>query len=290
MNENSIVYVNSEFVPLSQAKISIMDRGFLYGDGLFETLRAYDGQVFKLNEHLARMGHSANALKIPIPMELVELGRVVQTLLEKNNLKDAIVRITLTRGVSDHGILIEDSSPTLVLFARPIGESLQCYETGVSIVLVPGVTSALPGISQGIKSCNFLSQILLRENARQKGAFEAIALSDDNLLTEGSVSNVFLVKDGILKTPALTSCILPGITRQTILEIASAHKIECMETELMAPSLYSADEVFIVNTGWEIMPVLEVDGRRIGSDVPGLLTRRIHFYYRKIIEALNDPC
>jgi len=235
------------------------------------------------------MRRTASALQLSVPQTQLELADIIAILLEKNGLQDGIVRITLTRGVSGHGILIEDNPPTLVLFARRVGE-IVFYETGVSVVLVADGISALPGISQGIKSCNFLSNIILREYARQRGAFEAIGLDAKEHLTEGSVSNVFMVKDGILQTPALNAFILPGITRQTVLEIAEGLDIETMETELTPDLLYDADEVFIVNTGWEILPVVEADGRVIGSGVPGPLTRCIHEGYRKIIEALNNPC
>jgi branched-chain amino acid aminotransferase len=289
MNDDSIVFLNSDFVPLNEAKISVMDRGFLYGDGIFETLRAYGGKIFKLQEHLERMRHSASVLQLSVPHTQMELANIIAILLEKNDLQNAIVRITLTRGVSDHGILIGDNPPTLVLFARSVDE-IALYETGVSVVLVADGISALPGMTEGIKSCNFLSNIILREFARQRGAFEAIGLDVKERLTEGSVSNVFIVKEGILKTPDLNASILPGITRQTVLEIADGLEIETMETELTPELLYDADEVFIVNTGWEIIPVVEADGRRIGSGMPGPLTRRIHEGYRKIIEALNNPC
>jgi len=289
MNDNSIVFLNSEFVPLNEAKISVMDRGFLYGDGIFETLRAYDGKIFKLQEHLERMRRTASALQLPFPQTQMELANIIAILLEKNDLQDAIVRITLTRGVSDHGILIGDNPPTLVLFACPVSE-IAFHETGVSVVLVADGISALPGMTQGIKSCNFLSNIILREYARQRGAFEGIGLDAKERLTEGSISNVFLVKEGILKTPGLNAFILPGITRQTVLEIAEGLDIETMETELTAELLYDADEVFIVNTGWEIMPVVEADGKRIGSGAQGPLTRGIREGYRKIIEGLNNPC
>jgi len=289
MNEDSIVYINSEFVPLNQAKVSIMDRGFLYGDGIFETLRSYGGKIFKLQEHLDRMCRSATALQLQLPLPPGELVGIANALLEKNNLQNAILRITLTRGVGEHGILIDDHPPTLVIFARPVGR-LEIDDSGVAIVLAPDGASALPGIAPGVKSCNFLPQILLRETARRKGAFEAIGLSDKGFLTEGSVCNIFLVKDGVLKTPALNSLILPGITRQTVIEIADKEGIECLETSLTPESLYNANEIFIVNTGWEIIPVAEVDGRKINSEVPGPVSELIKSAYRKIVEALNDPC
>jgi branched-chain amino acid aminotransferase len=268
------VYINGEFFEEGEAKVSVFDHGYLYGDGVFETLRAYGGRIFRLEDHLIRLWTSAEGISLTFPWQKETLTKVLRECLSVNDCRDAILRLSISRGAGPPGLdpaLCEH--PTLVVITRPFsGYSSDAYERGVPITIVPIRKNLSEAIDARIKSTNFLNNILAKIASRRVGAEEGILLNQEGYLTEGTVSNLFFVSGGILYTPSLAGGILEGITRRVVLEIAREEKIT-IETGLFLPErLYKADEVFLTNTSYEVMPVRRVDHREF---TVGAVTRRL---------------
>ena len=284
--QEPIVYINGLFKPLKNAKVSILDRGFCYGDGLFETMRAFNGKVFRSNQHLERLFRSLPLIFIDLPMTLNEVNSVVKETLDRNKFKNAIIRLTVTRGINEPSFQIDQEvAPTLVIHARPHKpppKSIYCK--GVNISLICMQAPVLLGVNQSLKSCNYLSNILLFKFSQLQGSMEGIIVDPILGVTEGATSNLFIVKDGILKTPASNNSVLEGITRQVVLEIAMNHKVPVSKKLLVSEDIYNADEVFITNSGIDIVPVVRVDDKPIGNKKPGILTNFLRDEFLKFIE------
>ena len=289
MSTASIVYLNGQFVPLEDARVSILDRGFCYGDGLFETLRAYGGKVFKLGWHLDRLEQSAQSIYLELPESKETLTSVIYETLNKNNLTDAVIRLTVTRGESFPGLAIDESShPTLVVHARPFKPVPEAwYREGIKISLRPRSAPKISGVERQIKSLNYLSPIMSLKQAGDQGAVEAVLLDDSGRVCDGTTSNIFIVRQEVLLTPAVNECVLAGITRKVILEISREMGIASEEKELNQEAVYQADEVFITNSGLEVLPVTKVDDVTVGDGRPGPLTRKLHENYLKWVD--EDP-
>jgi branched-chain amino acid aminotransferase len=283
---NKLVYLNGLFWHIDKANISVLDRGFIYGDGLFETFRSYSKKIFKVDEHLDRLYYSASLIFIEIPMTRGEIKSALNELLILNGLSNALIRLTVTRGNQGSGISIDyASAPTIVIQARPLTPKLQTYyKKGVTVSLFKNSAYRTQGISDQIKSCNYLSQILMREKALKVGSFEAILLDNKNNITEGTISNIFLIKNNQLVTPKLNEFILKGITRQVVLELARANNVSCKETMVSKKNLYEADEIFITNSGIEILPVVTVNNQVINKGKPGPITKFLHMLFLKSFE------
>ena len=281
-----IVYLNGKFVALKNARVSVLDRGFTHGDGLFETMRAYGGKVFRLDLHLQRLVRSAKSIDLPMPLPQVELAAAIEKTIRKNRCPEAYVRLTVTRGTHRPGLSMDSSVPaTLAIYAEPLTPTPQkLYRRGVSIALFPATATRTGGLQTQVKSCNYLSQIIVRDMAARQNAYEGILLDGKNRVAEGAACNIFLVRDGIVKTPRLSSFVLPGITRQTVLDIAREQGLPCFERILKRDDLYRADEVFLTNSMIEILPVTQADNRKVGNGKPGAITRRLHAAYLKMIE------
>lgn len=275
------VYINGDFVTEKDAAVSIFDRGFLYGDGVFETLRAYNGKVFRLKEHLERLWAGVQYLKINLCDEIESLERVITDLLRVNHLSEAYIRITVTRGMASRGIDIDvDSSPTVIIFARNFQQiERELYNNGVRLILSKRISQRVPD-EYNLKSINFLNNILAKYEATKNGAFDAIMLNKDGYITEGSICNIFFVKDRVIYTPSLSSGVLRGVTREVIKEISSEIGFEIKEKEVSLKELMVCDEVFITNTLIEIMPVKEIDGRYFEI---GPITKKIQFLYNELV-------
>ena len=284
--QDSVVYINGLFTPLKNAKVSILDRGFCYGDGLFETMRAYKGNVFRSDHHLERLFRSLPLIFIDLPMTRQEVRAVLQETLNRNKFKNAIIRLTVTRGINEPSFQIDpEVPPTLVVYARPHHPLPKAiYRNGVQITLLTLPAPTLPGVNQGLKTCNYLSNILVREISQRQGSMEGIIVDPILGVTEGATSNLFIVKQGVLKTPAVNNSVLEGITRKVVLEIARGHKIPIEKGLLTAEDVLTADEVFITNSGIDIVPVVRVDNTSIGNKKPGILTRFILDEFLKSIE------
>ncbi|MBC8283235.1 MAG: aminotransferase class IV [Nitrospinae bacterium] len=284
--QDSIVYINGLFTPLKNAKVSILDRGFCYGDGLFETMRAYKGNIFRPDQHLDRLLRSLPLIFIDLPMTRQEVKAVVQETLDRNKFNNAIIRLTVTRGINELSFQIDpEASPTLVIHARrhqPLPKAI--YSKGVQITLLTLQAPNLPGVNRSLKSCNFLSNVMLREISQRKGSMEGIIVDPVLGVTEGATSNLFIVKQGVLKTPAVSNGVLEGITRRAVLEIAMNHKVPVEKGLLLAEDVLTADEVFITNSGIDIVPVVRVDDTSIGNKRPGILTRFLQDEFLKCVE------
>ncbi len=287
-----VVYINGLFTPLCNAKVSIQDRGFCYGDGLFETMRSRNGKIFRLEQHVDRLLKSLPQIFIDLPMTRIELMRVAQDILARNKYKDAIIRLTVTRGDTQSNIQVEfDTPPTLVVNIRAFKALPKAvYNKGVKIMLFQERASLTSGLTNRLKTCNYLPNILIRELSNKKDFMEGVVVDPDFGVTEGTTSNVFIVRQGVLKTPPASPYVLEGITRQVVLEIAREHKIPLLEERITLEALLEADEVFITNTGIEIVPVTQIDSQTIGNKKPGILTGFIHDEFLKCVEAKKNPC
>jgi branched-chain amino acid aminotransferase len=281
---SEIVYLNGALLPLDRAKVSVLDYGFLYGYGLFETMRAYGGEVFCLDKHLERLDSSMEMLGIKA--EGLALKDAVMDTIRANRLADARVRITVSIG--EGGMVPDPAScgePTVLITAasyKPYPE--QVYQNGFKAVVSSIRRNSQSPLSM-LKSANYLESMLARQEARNVGVDEALFLNDKGLLAEASMSNVFLFSNGVLKTPAKESGILPGITREVVLELASKSGIDTSECNIALAELSSAYEAFLTNSIMEIMPLVEVDGRAIGSGSPGPVTRGLMEAYRELVRA-----
>jgi branched-chain amino acid aminotransferase len=287
-----IVYINGLFTSLSNAQVSIQDRGFCYGDGLFETLRASNGKIFRLERHINRLFRSLSQIYIDLPMTRFELMTVILDTLTRNNHNEAIVRLTVTRGDTQSNIQIDtDIPPTLVVNIRAFTPlSKTTYKKGIKIMLFQERACSMGALTSRLKSCNYLSNILIKKLSDEKGFMEGIVVDPDFGVTEGTTSNIFIVTQGVLKTPPLSPFVLDGITREVVIEIAKEHKIPFLEEHINLEDLLKADEVFITNTGIEIVPVTQIDTKSIGNKKPGILTGFFHDEFLKCVEAEKNTC
>lgn len=278
------IFVNGSFVNLSRAKISVLDRGFLYGDGLFETMRAYGGEVFRLDDHLDRLFLSAEEIELPFSSTRKDLRSIIKRILEINNLSEAYIRLTLSRGISEPCLISESkASPTLVIVARKFKSlSPSEYRKGWRATIVGTRQNQASPVSR-LKSLNFLNNILARKEAKAKRVDEGILLNTLGDVAEASTSNIFLVKRGIVITPREESGLLPGITRGVVLELATSLGLKAYQRKISLNELMGADEAFLTNSLIEIMPLVEIDGRQIGKGKPGLVTERIHQAYKNLV-------
>jgi len=279
---SEVVYLNGSLIPHGQASISALDYGFLYGFGLFETMRAYRGQVFRLDSHLRRLARSAEILGLPIGAP--DLKGAVMDTIQANELSEARIRLTVSMG---EGTMVPDpstcSKPTVLIMAQPYQPYPEAvYRKGFS-ALVSSIRRNSRSPLSRLKSANYLESILARQEARVARVDEALCLNEKELLAEASMGNILLVADGTLKTPGEESGILPGITRETILELASQLGINTLEHDIGLDELFHAQEAFLTNSLIEVMPLTEVEGRPVGSGSPGPLTKRLMAAYKELV-------
>jgi len=286
--EEPLVYINGEFVPKSKAAISVFDHGLLYGDGVFEGIRAYNGYVFRLNEHLDRLYASAHSLMIKIPLSREEMKRAVIDTLKKNKMKDAYIRLVVTRGTGDLGVDPRKcSKPTVFIIVGTISViPKEVAERGIRTIITWVRRDPVDGTSHEVKSLNYLNSILAKIEANNVGVDEAIILSTQGYLCEGTAENIFVVKGGEIWTPPAYTGALPGITQSVVFEIVKRIGLKIEERLITAHELFNANEVFFTGTGAEIVPVTEVNGRAIGSGKPGAITARIRKEFQKFT---SDP-
>ncbi|MEW6556222.1 MAG: branched-chain-amino-acid transaminase [Elusimicrobiota bacterium] len=270
-----MVFIDGRFYAKKNAKISVFDHGFLYGDGIYETMRSYNGIVFKIEQHIKRLFESAKLISLKLPYSKQEIKNSVYKTIKTNNFKNAYIRLSFSRGVGEIGLDTDlCKKPTLVIIAKRFKPfSAKLYREGIKMIIAKTRRNPSEAISPEIKSTNFLNNILAKIEAKKKDVFEAIMLNLDGFVTEGTVSNIFIVKNNILKTPSKKAGILVGVTRNHILQLAKKLEIKTEETFLKPDDLYTADECFITNTSVEIMPVRFVDTQRIS--VNGEITRKL---------------
>ncbi len=287
----NLIYLNGKFVPASEAKISCLDHGFLYGDGIFEGIRAYNGRVFRLEEHMDRLYLSAKAIDLKIPVEKKEFIQLILEACRQNNIETGYVRPIVSRGQGDLGLdprkctkgatMIIIAIPTLSLYG-------DAYERGLTVITSSYRRVPPEAVSPSIKSLNYLNNVLGRIEANQYGADEAIMLDIHGFVSEATADNLFIIKDGTLVTPP-TSTNLPGITRAAAIEIASLKGHPVKEQFFSIYDVWVADECFITGTAAEIGPVTKVDGRLIGDGKPGEITREIMAGYKELTMTTGTP-
>lgn len=279
------VYLNGQFVPEEEAKVSVFDHGLLYGDGVFEGIRAYDGYVFKLDRHLDRLYDSAKAIALEIPLTTDQMAQAILETLRVNKLRSAYIRPVVTRGPGDLGIDPRRcyGKPSVIIIVKEwkslYGEEIS--RRGLKAIVASTRARPPDTLSPSIKSLNYLNNIMARIEANYAGADEAIMLDTHGFVAEGTADNVFIVKRGQLLTPPTLSC-LPGITRETVIELAQKEQIPVREEFFTLSTLYSAEECFITGTAAEIAPIIEIDHRAIGSGTPGPITQKLIQKFRAI--------
>lgn len=286
MEGELLVYINGEFYPKSKACVSVYDHGFLYGDGVFEGIREYDGIVFKLREHIDRLYESAKAVMLEIPMSKEELMNAVIETLRRNKLKNAYIRLVVTRGVGDLGIDPRKcKKPNVIIIAEPLLTlySKEARLKGLSLIISSVRRDRVDATNHQIKSLNYLNSILAKIEAISAGADDAVMLDERGFVSETSSTNLFLVKDGKVITPPPTTGALLGVTRTFVMELARKLGYQVEEKEVTPFELLTADEVFMTGTGAEIVPVTKIAGRVIGDGKAGKITIRL-------IEEFEKEC
>jgi branched-chain amino acid aminotransferase len=286
-----LVWLNGELVPKSQAKVSVYDHGLLYGDGVFEGIRAYDGRVFMLGEHLDRLYESAKAIWLTVPLTKRQLQDAILQTLRANRLRDAYIRVVVTRGVGDLGLDPRKCSQPNVIIITDHIELFpdELYRQGIEMVTVSVRRNVPQALNPNIKSLNYLNNILAKIEAINAGKPEALMLTVDGYVAEGTGENIFIVKRGELFTPPAYMGILNGITRQVVMALARDAGIAVRESVLTLHDVYTADECFLTGTGAEIVPVVKLDGRPIGDGVPGPITQTLIQKFRAYTRQTGVP-
>lgn len=281
------VNIDGKLFAPEDALISVFDRGFLYGDSVYEVLRTYRGRPFQLPAHLSRLIRSAERIGLPLPRPVHEIAEEIERTLTAARNEESYLRVVCTRGGGD--VTLDPAAaaePRLVIFALPLKPvPRQWYEEGVTAAVVSVRRNLKEAVDPAAKTGNYLNNILALREARQKGADEAVMLDHRGRVTEGSSCNLFFVKDGVVRTPAMSVGILDGITRDRVLELARAEGIVVEEGELYPEEFARADEVFLTSTLREVLPITRWDGSLVGSGRPGPITRRLHAALRRLAGA-----
>ena len=262
--------------------MSVFDHGFLYGDGVYETLRAYGGRIFMLRKHLARLRRSASLIGLDVPIIEQDWTPLLQEAMTRNALSDAYLRITISRGEGDIGLDPRlCPRPTVVVISLPLQPyPAHLFQTGVNLAIVSVRRNLAAALSPQIKSLNFLNNILAKQEAGRSGAFDGLMLNAEGHITECTTSNIFFVKDGCVRTPSVACGILDGITREVVLSLAREQEIPLQEGQYTPDAVIEADECFLSNTTMEIMPVSDIDKHSIGTGMPGHVTRRLQALFQ----------
>jgi branched-chain amino acid aminotransferase len=285
------IFIDGKFLSERDAKVSVFDHGLLYGDGVFEGIRIYHGNVFKLREHIDRLYLSAKAILLEIPMTPAELMKATVETCRANKLRDGYIRLVITRGVGTLGLNPRSCKKASVII---IAGKIQLYppeyyQRGLDIVTVPTTRNLHNSVNPAIKSLNYLNNILAKIEANNAGVEEAIMLNAEGFVAECTGDNIFIIRNGALFTPPLSAGALYGITRQTVIELAEQTGMKVSEPNLTRYDLFCADECFITGTAAEIVPVVKIDGRVIGSGKPGPLTRKLTEEYHALTKVSGEP-
>lgn len=278
------VWIDGVLQRADDARVSVFDRGFLYGDSAFEVMRTYGKRPFRERAHLERLQGSCERLLIRLPLELSQLSAAVASTLEASQLPECYVRVMVTRGIGPMTIdLSVAEQPSVLVFALPLTPpTAAVYARGIHAGVLRAARATDNTRAAGAKTSNYLGAVLALHEVKERGCQEAFILGASGEILEGATSNVFAVRDGALVTPPLATGILAGITRQTVLELARSLGLVVHESALYPANLYTAAEVFITSSIREVVPVVQVDDSRIGDGVPGELTQRIHAAYRAL--------
>jgi branched-chain amino acid aminotransferase len=281
------IYISGKLYDKADAKISVYDHGLLYGDGVFEGLRIYSGKVFRLKEHIERLYLSARGIRLEIPMSQGQMAEAVEMTVKANEKRDGYIRLVVTRGSGYLGLdPRKATNPQIIVIVDDIAlYPPEIYEHGIEIITASTMRNHPAALSSRIKSLNYLNNILAQIEAVQAGCFEALMLNHKGELSECTADNFFLAKEGILRTPSIDAGILEGITRDTVIGLAKAAKIEVQEIALTRFDVYAADECFLTGTAAEVVPVVTCDGRQIGNGKPGPITRQLREQFYKLARS-----
>jgi len=287
------IYLDGKLVDKEDARVSVFDHGVLYGDGIFEGIRAYNGRIFRLEDHLKRLDESARAILLKLPQPIDEIKKAIIETVRVNNLKDAYIRLVVTRGVGDLGLDMRKCKGGATLFI--IADKIELYpeefyEKGLTLVTSTIRQKGLDQVTPGVKSLNYLANILARAEATAAGAQEAILLNATGHVSECSGDNIFFIKDGRIFTPPTSAGILVGVTRNVVMELSHEKLgIKIVERNFPRYDLYSADEVFLTGTGAEVIAGVKIDGRVIGKGVCGPITKQLIKHFREYANSTGTP-
>jgi branched-chain amino acid aminotransferase len=285
------IYIDGQYYDEANAKISVFDHGLLYGDGIFEGIRAYHGRVFKLKEHIDRLFYSAKAILLPVPMTHAELSQAVVDTCRQNEVRDGYIRLVVTRGIGTLGLNPNRcKNPSVIIIAGKIQlYPPELYQKGMEIITVPTVRNLHSALNPAIKSLNYLNNILAKIEANNAGCEEAIMLNAEGFVAECTGDNLFIIKDDHLQTPPLMAGALYGITRRVVLDLATELGLKTSEPNLTRYDLFNADECFLTGTGAELVPVVKIDGRVIGTGQPGTRTQELVTRYHTLTKVSGEP-
>jgi len=289
--EGMKIYIDGKYYGQKSAKISVFDHGLLYGDGIFEGIRAYNGRVFKLTEHVDRLFYSAKAILLKIPLSHGEIVRAVVETCRRNRIRDGYIRLVVTRGAGTLGLNPNRcKNPCVIIIADKIQlYPAELYERGMEIITVPTTRNLHSALNPAIKSLNYLNNILAKIEANNAGCEEAIMLNAEGYVSECTGDNVFIVKAGQMFTPPLSAGALYGITRGVVMELAREEGLTVAEPNLTRYDVFNADECFLTGTGAELIPIVKIDGRVIGAGKPGPITRRLVDKYHALTKVSGQP-
>ena len=285
------IYIDGKFYSEANAKVSVFDHGLLYGDGIFEGIRFYNGRVFRLEQHLERLWNSARSICLDIPMTRQEMTEALLETIRQNHLRDGYIRLVVTRGVGNLGLNPEQcKNPSVIIIAATIALYHEdFYRKGLSIVTVATRRSNPASLNPAVKSLNYLNNVMARIEANLASADEALMLNDAGNVAECTADNVFIIKHGQIFTPPTTAGALQGITRSVVFDIAGESDIKVIEADFTRHDIFVADECFLTGTAAEIVPVVKADGRIIGNGKPGPITTRIIARFREMIHQTGTP-
>ncbi|QBP40289.1 branched-chain-amino-acid transaminase [Paenisporosarcina antarctica] len=289
---NQWIFLGGQFVKKEDAVVSVYDHGFLYGDGVFEGIRVYSGNVFRMAEHVQRLYESAQSIMLNIPYTKEEMVQIIVDTIKKNQLDSAYIRVVVSRGMGNLGLdPASCSQPRVIVIAEKLALFPQeLYQRGLRIGSVASRRSSPDVLSPQVKSLNYLNNILVKLEANQAGVDEALMLNAQGYVTEGSADNIFIVKNGVIITPPVYLGALDGITRNAIIDLANKNGYELKETPFTRHDVYVADEVFLTGTAVEVIAVIEVDGRKIQDGKPGPVTNYLLSEFRKLVTTDGVQC
>ncbi|MEO7165659.1 MAG: branched-chain-amino-acid transaminase [Spartobacteria bacterium] len=285
------IYIDGEYFDQADAKVSVFDHGLLYGDGIFEGIRFYNGRVFRMEEHMERLWESARSICLDVPISRAEMDEALLETIRQNDLRDGYVRLIVTRGVGNLGLNpVQCKRPSVIIIASTIAlYPEEVYRKGLTVVTVATRRMGPATLNPAIKSLNYLNNVLARIEANLANADEALMLNDAGNVAECTADNVFIVKRGQIMTPPITAGALRGITRAVVFDIADELGIKISEPDLTRHDIYVADEAFLTGTAAEVIPMIKVDGRIIGNGKPGEVTNRTITRFRELTRASGTP-
>ena len=285
------IFIDGKYYGERDAKISVFDHGLLYGDGIFEGIRAYNGRVFKLKEHIDRLFYSAKSILLTLPMAHADIMAAIVETCRRNRLRDGYIRLVVTRGPGTLGLNPNRcKNPSVIIIAGKIQlYPEELYQRGMDIITVPTTRNLHSALNPAIKSLNYLNNILAKIEANNAGCEEAIMLNAEGFVAECTGDNIFIVKEGHLLTPPLSAGALYGITRRVVMELAAESGLKVSEPNLTRYDLFNADECFLTGTGAEVVPVVKIDGRVIGTGKPGPVTKNLVAQYHALTKASGEP-